>query len=83
MMAAEVKVQPCFQHDNVNITVVVQWQYWHARFINLIYIPPFYTKNVHKSCYCFNCIFFCGFTPCKPEQPLGGMELKEKEAQND
>ena len=24
-----------------------------------------------------------GFTPCKTEQPLRGMELKEKEAQKD
>ena len=24
-----------------------------------------------------------GFTPCKAEQPLGGMKLQEKEAQKD
>ena len=31
------------------------------------------------------CLFFfflkLGFTPCKTEQPLGGTELQEKEAQ--
>ena len=30
------------------------------------------------------CLFFkLGFTPCKAEQPLRGMELQEKEAQKD
>ena len=28
-----------------------------------------------------NAFFKLGFTPCKPEQPLRGMELQEKEAQ--
>ena len=28
-------------------------------------------------------IFKSGFTPCKAEQPLQGMELQEKEAQKD
>ena len=28
-------------------------------------------------------VFFAGFIPCKAEQPLKGMELQEKEAQND
>ena len=27
--------------------------------------------------------FKVGFTPCKTEQPLRGMELQEKEAQKD
>ena len=27
--------------------------------------------------------FKLGFTACKPEQPLRGMELQEKEAQKD
>ena len=27
--------------------------------------------------------FLLGFTPCKAEQPLRGMELQEKEAQKD
>ena len=27
--------------------------------------------------------FLMGFTPCKAEQPLQGMELQEKEAQKD
>ena len=27
--------------------------------------------------------FKLGFTPCKAEQPLWGVELKEKEAQKD
>ena len=41
--------------------------------------------------YYFHCIllskiflfFKLGFTPCKAEQPLRGMELQEKEAQKD
>ena len=31
----------------------------------------------------FNFFFLLGFTPCKAEQPLQGMELKEKETQKD
>ena len=27
--------------------------------------------------------FYLGFTPCKTEQPIQGMELQEKEAQKD
>ena len=27
--------------------------------------------------------FYLGFTPCKSEQPLQGMELQEKESQKD
>ena len=30
-----------------------------------------------------NMFFLLGFTPCKAEHPLQGMELKEKEAQKD
>ena len=30
-----------------------------------------------------NFFFKLGFTPCKAEQPLWGMELQEKEAQKD
>ena len=28
-------------------------------------------------------LFYLGFTPCRAEQPLRGMELQEKEAQKD
>ena len=33
--------------------------------------------------YIFLFFFLLGFTPCKAEQPLRGMELQEKEAQKD
>ena len=29
------------------------------------------------------CFFYMGFTPCKTEQPLQGMESQKKEAQKD
>ena len=38
------------------------------------------------ACICFDFVNFflkLGFTPCKAEQPLQGMELQEKEAQKD
>ena len=31
----------------------------------------------------FSFFHYLGFTPCKAEQPLRGMELQEKEAQKD
>ena len=31
----------------------------------------------------FNFFFLLGFTPCKAEQPLQGMEFKEKETHKD
>ena len=31
----------------------------------------------------FSFFYYLGFTPCKAEQPLRGMELQEKEAQKD
>ena len=35
-----------------------------------------------RACFCF--LFFkLGFTQCKAEQPLQGMELQEKETQKD
>ena len=33
--------------------------------------------------FAFYVIFYLGFTPCKAEQPLQGIKLKEKEAQKD
>ena len=32
---------------------------------------------------CFYVFSKLGFTPCKAEQPLGGMELQERKAQKD
>ena len=37
----------------------------------------------YKSCNSRDFFFKLGFTPCKAEQPLQGMELQEKEAQKD
>ena len=39
-----------------------------------------YTWVRHSSCHFLKKL---GFTPCKAEQPLQGMELQEKEAQKD
>ena len=44
------------------------WKYSHAN-----YIKTNIKKKKKKM----------GLTPCKAEQPLQGMELKEKDAQND
>ena len=47
------------------------------------------TKNKNNIAYENACCFvvvvvvLLGFTPCKTEQPMQGMELQEKEAQND
>ena len=38
-------------------------------------VPPALVYNVY--------FFKLGFTPCKTEQPLQGMELQEKEVQKD
>ena len=37
----------------------------------------------NKNYFVFFFFFLMGFTPCKAEQPLQGMELQEKEAQKD
>ena len=43
-----------------------------------------YIPNVFKFTKNFFFFFFkLGFTPCKAEQPLQGMELQEKETQKD
>ena len=45
-------------------------------------ISPKHRCNVHKIQMNFKHFFFqLGFTPCKSEQPLRGMELQEREAQ--
>ena len=42
------------------------------------------TKTLADFQICISVPFFkLGFTPCKTEQPLQGMELQEKEAQKD
>ena len=45
-------------------------------------ITGFYT-NIGYTGYTIHSFFELGFTPCKAEQPLQGMELQEKEAQKD
>ena len=40
-------------------------------------------KNFPQKKKALTVCFFAGFTPCKAKQPLKGMELQEKEAQND
>ena len=44
-----------------------------------------YQNTVLFKYYCITFFFKkkLGFTPCRAEQPLQGMELQEKEAQND
>ena len=51
-------------------------------FFFLSFINFFYAKNIFKIT---KNPFFkkLGFTPCKAEQPLQGMELQKKEAQKD
>ena len=39
--------------------------------------------NFHYPEASFFYIYILGYTPCKSEQPLRGMELQEKEAQKD
>ena len=41
------------------------------------------TQQSRNDCRHFFFFFKLGFTPCKAEQPLQGMELQEKEAQKD
>ena len=40
-------------------------------------------RLLEKSEKLFHLFFLIGFTPCKAEQPLQGMELQEKETQKD
>ena len=43
-----------------------------------------FERTEHESLSILDGIFLkLGFTPCKTEQPLQGMELQEKEAQKD
>ena len=41
------------------------------------------TKNITHNLFYYYHFFKLGFTPCKAEQPLQGMKLHEKEAQED
>lgn len=45
----EMKTNPCFQHNNVNITTVLSWQYQHDLLRKLIYSTTLNTKNKHES----------------------------------
>ena len=42
-----------------------------------------FSSKYENSLINFFFIFLLGFTPCKAEQPLQGMELQEKETQKD
>ena len=46
--------------------------------LNFLNEPPNYMTKFSKSVF-----FYMGFTPCKTEQPLQGMESQKKEAQKD
>ena len=43
----------------------------------------FFIRTVDSLLRLYTDFFWLGFTPCKAEQPLQGMELQEKEAQKD
>ena len=49
----------------------------------ILALTTLYTKGSQYVFVCFFVFFKLGFTPCKAEQPLRGMELQEKEAQKD
>ena len=57
------------------------------KYFDIIYKYNFVAHVIgsnQKSYMCFSRIFLkLGFTPCKAEQPLWGMELQEKEAEKD
>ena len=53
-----------------------------VRYILNTFLNTFLDTFSCRKC-CKNFFFKLGFTPCKAEQPLQGMELQEKEAQKD
>ena len=57
-------------------------------FVHVVYFYTGVRKTNKVLCFLvdhepFSDIFQLGFTPCKAEHPLQGMELQEKEAQKD
>ena len=49
----------------------------------MLYLTNFVILSTQKGNFILFNFFYLGFTPCKAEQPLQGMELQEKETQKD